>query len=310
MKSSGIIKKVFNNFGWKFASLILAIVIWGIIQGDQTMEVESELALQIVTPKGKMVRGERVRTKAVTLRGQRVMMLEAPSVIEGTVVVPEGKFGRYRTRISAQNIKGLNPRIHVTIHEPFLNLYIGNRATRRFPVKEVLQGTPADGYFIKKVTVNPKYVSVTGIRSDLLKIKQIVTEPIELDSIKETQSFDMPLLPPPIDGAELSISSASVSLQVAQRTDNRRYGSIPIEIEGSDYFATVRPKYTAIVIQGTKGILDFVNRTDLKAFVDARNLRPGRYEQEIKVKIPPDTVLIETTPEKVTVHIHKRKKSR
>jgi YbbR domain-containing protein len=69
----------------------------------------------------------------------------------------------------------------------------------------------------------------------------------------------------------------------------------------------VRPRYVSIVIQGTPGILSFIKRTDLRAFLDGRDLIPGQHERKIQVKIPPDTVLIETYPENATVEISSKK---
>ena len=67
-------------------------------------------------------------------------------------------------------------------------------------------------------------------------------------------------------------------------------------------------KFVSIVIQGTPGVLSFVNKEDLRAFVELTNMPPGNHEKEIQVKIPPNTVLIETFPQKGNIHISNRKK--
>ena len=45
-----------------------------------------------------------------------------------------------------------------------------------------------------------------------------------------------------------------------------------------------------------------------RAFVEARGLEPGRHERSVQVKIPPETVLIETMPEKSILEILDQKK--
>ncbi len=63
---------------------------------------------------------------------------------------------------------------------------------------------------------------------------------------------------------------------------------------GGEYAANIYPKQVSIVIQGTPGVLSFISKADLRAFVDLSDLKPGNHDRSVQVKIPPDTVLIET----------------
>lgn len=305
----GIFNRIFRNFGYKVASLFLAVVVWGMIQGEQVLEVNREIFLDIKVPEGYMVRDDVPRAKAATVKGPRVLMLEAPSSLEATIRIPEGTVGRYRTRIERSEIRGINERLQLTIPDPYVTLWVDEKISRTVPIKEVLQGAPAEGYIIKDVTLKPRTVNLTGLKGDLLRVRQVVTEPIDISGLQENKSFEVALIAPPglaPDG--MSADKVAVNLQLGDSKVNKRFGSIPIEVVGSDYGTTVRPNYVSIVIQGTPGVLSFVKRSDLKAFVEARELKPGRYELDVKVKIPPETALIETFPEKAIVTIGNKAK--
>ncbi|MFW7380060.1 MAG: YbbR-like domain-containing protein [Oligoflexus sp.] len=301
---------VVKNFWYKLLSLLLAIVIWGIIQGEQVYEVSREVQINVVVPEGYAIRGDDIRSKSATIRGPRVWMLEAPEPLVAEVVIPQGiKSGSvYKARIDKDKIKDWNERLQLIVHDPYLEIFVDRQIERTVPIKEVLQGTPAEGYIIEKVNIDPLVVVLTGVRSDVLKVRQIVTEPIDISGLQESKHVEARLIPPPgMYVGDMSIDRAQIHLKVGDSKINKRFGNIPIEIVGGDYEATVRPSQVSIMVQGTPGVLNFVTRSDFRAFVETRGLAPGRYEQDVRLKIPPDTVLIETFPEKAILSITDKK---
>ena len=237
-------------------------------------------------------------------------MLEAPVSIEAYVKVPPYSGRSIRIRLVKENIRKWNDRLKIMIHDPYISVYVDKKSTRVVPVKDVLQGTPAQGFFTKKVKLSPRTIQVTGLKSDLLKLREVTTEPIDITGVQKNTKFEASLIPPiGLSRDNLSVEQVSVMLEVEEKHENRRYTSIPIEVLEGSYTHTIRPLYVSIVIQATESVLNFIKRDDLKAFIDIRERKPGRYEENIKVKIPPDTVLIENSPENAIVTIHNRKKN-
>ena len=128
------------------------------------------------------------------------------------------------------------------IHDPYADLFVDKEMEKIVPIKEVQQGTPEDGYIIEKVNIEPKMVTIKGIKNDLTKIRNISTEPIDVSGIKENKSFDIKLNPPSgISVEDLSIDKVKVSFQVGVSKVNKRFGSIPIEVTSTDFKADVSP---------------------------------------------------------------------
>ncbi|MGE0171226.1 MAG: YbbR-like domain-containing protein [Oligoflexales bacterium] len=303
-----LLQKIFYNFWFKVFSLFLALLVWGLIQGEQVLEIHRDVNVNLHAPEGYLIKGDSQRAIAATLRGPRLLLLEAPATLEVDILVPPLKGKNYRIRIDKGNFRSWDDRIQLTIHDPYLSVFVDENSSRTVPVKYVPFGTPADGYFIKKVVVNPNWVKITGLKTELAKVREVVTEPIDIEGIQQNQTLDVALIPPPgFQATDLAVSSVSVNLEVGDSFVNKRFGGIPIEVTGGDFQASVRPKFASIVIQGTPGVLKFVRKEDLKAFVEARGLGPGQYEGEIKVKIPPETVLIEAFPEKGTLIIENKR---
>jgi hypothetical protein len=302
---SRVIRLIFHNFGYKVLSLFLSVIVWAIIQGEQVQEVSREVLVSIHVAPDYGIRGELTRVKAATIRGPQAWLLEVPKKLTADVYIPTGKVGRYRIRLSKDDVKNLNERLEIIIHEPYLDLFVDRVMERVIPVKEAIHGSPADGYIIEKVNIDPKTVTVKGIRNDLLKLRYVYTEPIDVSGFQESRVLDVRLVSPGLGADALSTDMVRVALQVGDSKINKRFGNIPVEIVGADQGATVKPEHVSIMVQGVPGVLNFLKRSDFRAFVEVRGLGPGRYEQDIRVKIPADTALIETFPEKGIVTIGK-----
>jgi hypothetical protein len=228
-----------------------------------------------------------------------------PKKLTADIYIPPGKVGRYRIRISKDDIKNLNERLEIIIHEPYMDLFVDKLIERSIPVKEAIHGTPAEGYIVEKVNVEPKMINVKGIRNDLLKLRYVYTEPIDVSGYKDSRVLDVRLISPGLGVDALSTDMVKVALQVGDSKINKRFGNIPVEIVGAEQSARVKPQFVSILVQGVPAVLSTIKASDFKAFVEARGLASGRYEQDIKVKIPADTVLIETFPEKGILAIGK-----
>lgn len=299
-----LIYRIFHNFGYKVFSLFLALIIWYIIQGEQVIEEINEIRVNLQVPEGYEIRGDRQRRIAATIKGPRVLMVEAPKYLEAFINLPPKKGSKLKIRVDKDNIRNWSDSLSIMIHDPYITLFIDEKASRIVPIKELLQGTPAEGLFLKKIIVKPRRVKITGLKTDLMKIREISTEPIDINGIGQNKSYEVNLIPPVgYLKSSLSHETTTVTLNVEERHENKRYSSIRIEVVGSNHTYKVRPKYASIVIQAATSVLKFVKRRDLKAFVEVRDLGPGSYERDIKVKIPPDTVLIESFPEKAIVTI-------
>ncbi len=300
---------LFKNLPYKLGSLFIAVIIWGIVQGQEQLEIDRKMTVNIAVADGYLIRGESIRRKDVTISGPRVLVSDyASRPLEAYVRIPRGAVGNIRVRIGREYLRDWSDRIKLTVHDAYITVFVDEKSTRNMPVREVLQGTPSEGYFIEKVTINPPEVQVVGLKSEIKKTKEVVTETIDISGIKESRTVEVNLKGQGLTTHEFGVDTVSVMLQVGDSRVNRKFENVPVEIVGTDYLTSVRPKFVTIEIQGTPNVLKFVKTSDFRAFVEARGLSPGRHERAVQVKIPPETVLIETTPEKAILEVIDQKR--
>jgi len=94
-----------------------------------------------------------------------------------------------------------------------------------------------------------------------------------------------------------------VALQIGEAKKNRRFENIPVSVVGGAVAPLPRLKPVSIEIQSTPSILNSVSEADLAAFVDVSGLEPGKFDKDVQVKIPSDTVLIEVNPKAVQIQV-------
>jgi len=306
----GVIAALFRNFQYKISALVLACLFWYIVQGEEILELNRRIAVNIKVPEGYMIKGPSVRFKDAVLRGSRAALADfSTTPINATIKIQQGKTGSIRFRVDKEQIENWDNRIKLTVLDPYLPVVVDEKVSKKVPVKEFLKGAPADGYIIEKTVIKPTTVTITGLKGDVDRIEEIQTEPIDITNLQQTRSFDVRLVAKDIPETGLSADKVQVSLLVGEKKVNKRFGSVPVEVVGSDYLTAVKPRYVSIVIQGTPGVLSFVKRSDLEAFVEARELEAGKkHNRPIQVKIPADTVLIETFPQAATVEIYNQKR--
>lgn len=309
MKSRAI-KAVFDNFQFKLAAIFLGTLFWYFVQGEEILEVSQKLIVTFETPPGIIVKDGDTRVKDVTIRGPRVLVgdLSNKPPLEARVPIPAGKLGPMRIRVDKEFISDWDSRKSVTVHDEYVSLFIDEKVVRRVPIKEILQGAPSEGFIVEKVELKPNVVTVTGPKSDVSKVQEILTEPIDIDALKQSKSLEAKLVVSGLEISALSTDSVTVSLQVGEQKVNRRFANVPLEVVGGEYFTGIRPKFVAIVLQGTPGVLSFVKTADLRAFIEIRELAPGKYERDVQAKIPQDTVLIETLPQKANIEVYNQRR--
>jgi YbbR domain-containing protein len=167
-------------------------------------------------------------------------------------------------------------------------------------------GTPAEGYRLLGINVNPPSALLQGSPSRLTALTQVTTEPIDITGLTETFAQPVTLdLPDGITLDEVQVYTVTVEIEPIFTTAvyNR-----PVEFQGvaEDMEAIADPEEARVVLFGPLPILDSLTEDEVHVTVDAFGLVTGTYSLEPVVTYPdrglelrsvqPPLITVEITP--------------
>lgn len=190
-----MISKLLENWALKLLSLVFAVVLWFFVMGEQKMELQYSVPLELKNiPKGLMVANEVPSTVDVRISGPRTLLNSVrPSDISIAVDLRDlqpglTSFKRLEERLNIPSA------LKVTRVSPsFVDIKLERIKDKAVPVQVVLAGEPPEGYQVVNVKTTPQRVTVTGAESEIKNVTEVLTEPVDLQGVKESFSLIAPL---------------------------------------------------------------------------------------------------------------------
>ena len=172
-----------DNLGLKLLSIVLAVFLWAVVVGEQKVEVTMNIPLEIRgLPRNLAMVNEPPDTLEIRVRGPKTLV----STLSPSEIVLERL---PRNFVEGENIIPIRPEmVHVprgievedvTPHR--VRVVLDTIVEREVEVSPRVEGMPADGYVVKRVTSSPARIRMAGPRSDLRRLTRIYTVPINLD---------------------------------------------------------------------------------------------------------------------------------
>jgi len=190
-----MIKKILENWALKLLSLVFAVVLWFFVMGEQKLELQYSVPLELKNvPAGLMVANEVPSQVDVRISGPRTLLNNVrPSDISIAVDLRDlqpglTSFKRLEERLNIPSA------LKVTRVSPsFVDIKLERVKDKAVPVQVVLAGELAEGFEIVNVKTSPQRVTVSGAESEIKNVTEVLTEPIDLNGVKESFSLIAPL---------------------------------------------------------------------------------------------------------------------
>jgi YbbR domain-containing protein len=166
-------------------------------------------------------------------------------------------------------------------------------------------GTPAPGFALEAIRVEPAYVTIVGLPEVLAEITSVTTEPISINGLAADDSFEVELqLPDDITLANGEPSTVSVTATIGPSVSSRTFVVGVLCTGSGDNSCLPRLEEIAITLSGAGEALSGLTAAGVTPTVDASGLDPGDYELTPVVGGLPDGVtLVGINPVTVPVTI-------
>jgi YbbR domain-containing protein len=181
-----------------------------------------------------------------------------------------------------------------------------NLQSKQLPVDPQVTGSPAAGFEIASVAVEPPIVTVEGDADDLAKLAVLDTEPISAGGLTESRTVEVALAPP--TGVVVpSVGQVKVTIGIRAVTVTRNF-EVGVRIIGAqpgfDYEVGV--DRLLLTVGGSPADLDHIVGSTLAADLDVTSLGPGTTDVTVGATLPPNVVLVAASPPQVPVTVTAR----
>jgi len=177
--------------------------------------------------------------------------------------------------------------------------------SKTVPIRPILAGTPATGFEVSSVAVDPAVVTLRGAPSDLADIVEVLTEPISLagQQIRVSQAAVLVL---PI-GTRVSGEGAlppTVTVQISEIISSRTL-LLGVVCTGQPSGSACLPKLSqvAVTLRGAANALAALDPASLSAALSATGLAAGSHDLVPTVSLPAGVTLLGISPGSVTAVI-------
>ncbi len=179
----------------KVISLILAIILWLFVKSERGGEVGLVVPLELYRlPSNLIVTHMSEEAVNVRINGplshlQRLSTKE----IRARIDLSHARPGANSFDILPDNLNVPQGLKVSQISPSSLKVEIDRVVDKILRVKAVVRGRPAKGYRVTRISVDPPYINLQGARTQLLGMREVLTEEVNISDLKETVKVEVPL---------------------------------------------------------------------------------------------------------------------
>jgi YbbR domain-containing protein len=297
----------FRHFGLKVLSFGLAVLLWLVVAGEQTVERGLRVPLELQQfPANLELEGEPPSLVDVRVRGassalSRISAGDVVAVIDLHAARP----GRRLYQLTPEQVRTPFDVQVLQVTPASIALEFENSLSRQVPVAPTVEGEPAPGYIDGPITVEPPMVEIVGPESAVKQTADAITESISVNGAQQpvTGSVTVGLLDPMV--RLKTPGQATVTVQVLPGPRERQVRDRPIHLRAMSPGLSAQsiPEVVTVVLRGTAEGISRVAPDEVNAFVDLAGLGAGQYSLTVHVDPSPGAGIARVVPDTVQVRI-------
>ena len=241
-----------RHLGLKIMAVALATLLWLIVAGDHLVERSMRVPLEFRNiPEALEIVGDPPTAVDVRLRGSSALLgrLESRDIV-AVLDLTNARPGSRMFHLQSEDVRAPYGVEVAQVAPGTLAVDLETSGRRTVPIVPALDGEPAPGFVIGRVTSDPPTVEVVGPDS---RLKQL--------------------------------TDATVTVEVLPAPVERDLSGVPVRWRnlGTGLLALVRPTLTRVTARGRREALADLRAGNIDAFVDLAGLGPGRYNLRVQV---------------------------
>ncbi len=179
----------------KIISLILAVILWLFVKSERTGEIGLVIPVELSGLSSRLIvtnvtdETVNVRINGPLSQLERLVTKE----IRARVDLSRSQPGPNSFEIRPENVNVPQGLKLSQISPSSVGVELDRVADKIVHVKAVVKGKPAEGHRVVTISVDPPYVNLQGARGQLITLKEVFAEEVDISGLKETVKVEVPL---------------------------------------------------------------------------------------------------------------------
>jgi len=297
----------FRHLGLKFLSVGLAVLLWMVVSGEETVERGLRVPLELQQlPAGLELGGDVTTTVDVRVRGSsgtlsRVSAGEVVAVLDLRTARP----GRRLFPLTPEQVRVPFGVEVVHVMPSAIAMAFEASASRQVPVVPAVDGRPAPGYVVGAMTAEPASVEVVGPESAVKRASEAMTEPVSVTGARDKvrESVVVGVLDPAL--RLKNPRPATVTVQILPAPLERTVHSRPVHLRNlaANLLAEATPTIVDVTLRGSRETLTRFDADEVVAYIDLSGLGAGDYMLTAHADASQDAGVVRIDPSSVKVRI-------
>jgi hypothetical protein len=299
--------RIFRNFGTKVLSIGLAALLWGLVAGQREAERSLRVPLEYrnIPPELELL-GEPASLVDVRVRGSSGVLGELRGAdLVAVLDLRTARPGRRLFHLLPDDI-AVPAGVKVLQATPStLSLTFEASAVRTVPVVPDLDGDPARGFVVGRVTTEPATVEVVGPISAVQKITEATTEPVDITGatgpVRDNVTIGLLDTLARLRNPQIGVVTIEVGPAPIERTLER----VAVGLHGlaAGRKATLTPSTVSAVVRGPGTAVSALTADGIELYADLSGLNPGRYNLPVRYQPSRDVTITRVEPATLDVTI-------
>ncbi len=297
----------FRHFGLKVWSVVLAVMLWMIVAGEETVERELRVPLELQQfPAGLELRVDAPSLIDVRVRGASGTLSRiGPGDIVGVLDLRSARAGRRLFQLTPEQVRVPFGVEIVQVSPQSVALTFENSAMRVVPVVPAIEGNPAPGFVVGKATATPATVEVIGPESAIERVTEATTEPLSIDAATRavTETVTVGFVDPSL--RLRTPKPAQVTVDIVPGPVERTLQGLTVRSRAVPAGLAVQlsPPLVDVVLRGGTQKLSKIDVEAIVPWIDLAGLGPGEYVLGVHVDPSSDAAVARVIPATVQVRI-------
>jgi hypothetical protein len=270
----------------KFISLSLAVVLWYFVGGEDRVDKNVMIPIEIINlPRDLVISNQFKKEIEVSVSGPRSLILEMTSrAITRQVDLSSATPGTMVIENDNDHIPVPRGITVQRVQPSSIILSLDKLIQKQFPISARTVGRVADGYYVKILKMDPDVITITGPLTILSQFDELFTKAINLTGVKQSAQLQVPLELEPSIVELIGETSVTADLTISLETVTKTLEQMTVHAIVDGVKRGVNPRTVRVTANIPKMLL--INNIDPKSLITVTAMKQ-QGDDNLKVQVIP-----------------------